>query len=133
MRADETLLRLLRASGAGPAEMEEIAESIRKWSRGSSFIDVHETARKHTVGATMSEEPDNNFATAEENLVALQEWLAEIDQKAPRSIDKWFATSVLKATHRAYGHLRSGRLTDTSYTSWEPPCQLWERIRKTRA
>ncbi len=66
----------------------------------------------------MSEEPYNNFATAEENLVALQEWLAEIDQKAPRSIDKWFATSVLRATHRAYGHLRSGRLTDTSYTAW---------------
>jgi hypothetical protein len=64
------------------------------------------------------EEPDSSFVTAEENLVILQEWLSAVEQKAPQSNDRWFVTSVLKATERAYGHLRSGRLTDTSYTAW---------------
>jgi hypothetical protein len=46
VRTDETLLRLLKASGATPAEMDEIERDIARWSRGSVFVDVNETGRR---------------------------------------------------------------------------------------
>jgi hypothetical protein len=46
VRTEETLLRLLKASGATTAEMEEIERDISRWGRGSIFIDVNETGRR---------------------------------------------------------------------------------------
>jgi hypothetical protein len=46
VRSEETLLRLLKASGANPAQMEEIENSIRQWGRGSTFISVNDTGRR---------------------------------------------------------------------------------------
>jgi hypothetical protein len=43
---EETLLRLLKASGATPADMEEIERDICRWGRGSKFIDVNEPVRR---------------------------------------------------------------------------------------
>jgi hypothetical protein len=40
---EATLLRLLKASGATPTDMEEIERDIRRWGRGSIFLDVSET------------------------------------------------------------------------------------------
>jgi hypothetical protein len=46
VRTEATLLRLLKASGATAAEMDEIERDIRRWGRSSSFIDVNETGRQ---------------------------------------------------------------------------------------
>ena len=46
VRTDDTLLRLLKVSGATPAEMEEIERDISGWGRGSIFLDVNETGRR---------------------------------------------------------------------------------------
>jgi hypothetical protein len=43
VRTEETLLRLLKASGATAAAMEEIERDISRWGRDSIFIDVNET------------------------------------------------------------------------------------------
>jgi hypothetical protein len=42
---NETLLRLLKASGATTATMEEIKRDISRWCRGSVYIQVNETGR----------------------------------------------------------------------------------------
>jgi hypothetical protein len=46
VRTDATLLRLLKASGANPAQMDEIERDMRQQTRGSTFIDVNETGRR---------------------------------------------------------------------------------------
>ena len=46
VRTGATLLRLLKASGATVAEMEEIERDISRWGRGSSFIEVNEIGRR---------------------------------------------------------------------------------------
>jgi hypothetical protein len=43
VRTEETLLRLLKASSATTAQMEEIERDIARWVRGSTLIDVNET------------------------------------------------------------------------------------------
>jgi hypothetical protein len=43
---EATLLRIFRASGATPADMEEIERDIARWGRGSILIDVNETGRR---------------------------------------------------------------------------------------
>jgi hypothetical protein len=43
---EETLLRLLKASGATPGELEEIERDIQRWGRGSTFIEVNEIGRR---------------------------------------------------------------------------------------
>jgi hypothetical protein len=40
-----TLIRLLKASGATTATMEEIKRDISRWGRGSVYIQVNETGR----------------------------------------------------------------------------------------
>jgi hypothetical protein len=46
VRTQETLLRLLKASGATPSDMDEIERDISRWGRGSIFIDVNENGRR---------------------------------------------------------------------------------------
>jgi hypothetical protein len=46
VRTEATLLRLLKASGAKPAELEEIERDMKQQGRGSTFIDVNETGRR---------------------------------------------------------------------------------------
>jgi hypothetical protein len=46
MQTEETLLRLFKASGATTAEMDEAERDIRRWGRGSTFIEVNETGRR---------------------------------------------------------------------------------------
>jgi hypothetical protein len=46
VRTEGTLLRLLKASGAATAELEEIERDIGRWGRGSTLIDVNETGRQ---------------------------------------------------------------------------------------
>jgi hypothetical protein len=46
VRTQETLLRLLKASGATPSEMEEIERDMKQQSRGSTCITVNETGRR---------------------------------------------------------------------------------------
>jgi hypothetical protein len=46
VRRDETLLRLLQACGATPAELGEVARSMVRLGRGSTYIDVNETGRR---------------------------------------------------------------------------------------
>jgi hypothetical protein len=46
VRTEETLLRLFKASGATPAEMEEIERDMKQQGRGSTFIEVNETERR---------------------------------------------------------------------------------------
>lgn len=46
VRTQETLLRLLKASGATPSEMEEIERDMKQQGRGSTFITVNETGRR---------------------------------------------------------------------------------------
>jgi hypothetical protein len=46
VRTQETLLRLLQARGATPAEMDEIERDAGRWGRGSTFIRVNETGRR---------------------------------------------------------------------------------------
>jgi hypothetical protein len=43
VRTDATLLRLLKASGANPAQMDEIERDMRQQTRGSTF---NETGRR---------------------------------------------------------------------------------------
>ena len=45
VRTDETLLRLFKASGATPTQMDEIERDIKRWGRGSTLLDVNETGR----------------------------------------------------------------------------------------
>jgi hypothetical protein len=45
VRKDETLLRLFKASGATPEQMEEVQRDMKLWGRGSAFIEVTETGR----------------------------------------------------------------------------------------
>ena len=42
----KTLLRLLKASGGSPAEMEEIECDMKQQGLGSTFIEVNETGRR---------------------------------------------------------------------------------------
>ena len=49
VRTEATLLRLLKASGATPAEMDEIERDMKqqgRGGRGSTFIEVNETGRR---------------------------------------------------------------------------------------
>jgi hypothetical protein len=46
VRTEETLLRLLKASGATPAEMDEIERDMKQQGRGSTFIEANETGRR---------------------------------------------------------------------------------------
>ena len=46
VRTEATLLRLLKASGATPAEMDEIERDMKQQGRGSTFIEVNETGRR---------------------------------------------------------------------------------------
>jgi hypothetical protein len=46
VRTDETLLRLLKASGATPVQLEEVARDMERWGRGSTFIDCNDTGRR---------------------------------------------------------------------------------------
>jgi hypothetical protein len=46
VRTDATLFRLLRACGANPVQMEEIAANMRRSGRGSTFIDVKDTGHR---------------------------------------------------------------------------------------
>jgi hypothetical protein len=46
VRTDETLLRLLKASGANPEQMGEIIRDINRWGRGSTFLELIETGRR---------------------------------------------------------------------------------------
>jgi hypothetical protein len=43
VRTQDTLLRLLQACGATPAEMDEVERDAGRWGRGSTFINVNET------------------------------------------------------------------------------------------
>jgi hypothetical protein len=43
--SDEALLHQLQASGATPGQMEEIQRDMKRWGRGSTFIEVTETGR----------------------------------------------------------------------------------------
>jgi hypothetical protein len=45
-RTEETLLRLLKASGATTAELDEIERDMKQQGRGSMFIDINETGRR---------------------------------------------------------------------------------------
>ena len=45
IRKEETLLRLLVASGATPEQMEEVERDIKQWGGGSALIGVTETGR----------------------------------------------------------------------------------------
>jgi hypothetical protein len=49
VRTEETLLRLLKASGATPAEMDEIERDMKQQGRGSTFIEVNETGAESWV------------------------------------------------------------------------------------
>jgi hypothetical protein len=40
------LIRLMKASGAGPIELEEISRDMRRWGRGSTFIDVSDAGKR---------------------------------------------------------------------------------------
>jgi len=46
VQEDETLLRVLAASGATPAELDEIANDMMQRGRGSTFIGLSETGRR---------------------------------------------------------------------------------------
>jgi hypothetical protein len=46
VRTEATLLRLLKASGANVAELEEIERDMKQQGRGSTFITVNETGRR---------------------------------------------------------------------------------------
>ena|ERR1700733_988250 len=46
VRTNETLLRLLKASGATTAQMDEIADDMRRMGRGSTFIEVNDVGYK---------------------------------------------------------------------------------------
>jgi hypothetical protein len=46
VRTEETLLRLLKASGATPAELDEIERDMKQQGRSSTFISVNETGRR---------------------------------------------------------------------------------------
>jgi hypothetical protein len=46
VRTEETLLPLLKASGATPAQMDEMADDMRRMGRGSTFIEVNEVGHK---------------------------------------------------------------------------------------
>jgi hypothetical protein len=46
VRTDETLLRLLKASAATPAQVDEIANDMTRRGRWSTFIEVNETGRR---------------------------------------------------------------------------------------
>jgi len=43
VRTEATLLRLLKARGATPIEMDEIERDMKQQGRGSTFIDANET------------------------------------------------------------------------------------------
>jgi hypothetical protein len=51
VRSDQTLLRLFKASGATPPEVDEIERDIGRWGRGSTFIEVN----LPTPGATSTQ------------------------------------------------------------------------------
>jgi hypothetical protein len=46
MATDEMLLRLMKASGAGPIELQEVERSMKRWARGSTFIDVTDVGKR---------------------------------------------------------------------------------------
>ena len=46
VQEDETLLRVLAASGATPAELDEIANDMMQRGRGSTFVGLSETGRR---------------------------------------------------------------------------------------
>jgi hypothetical protein len=46
VRTEETLLRLLKASGATTAELEEIERDVKQQGRGSTLIDINEIGRR---------------------------------------------------------------------------------------
>jgi hypothetical protein len=46
IRKDETLLRLLVASGATPEQMEEVERDMKQRGGGSTLIEVNETGRQ---------------------------------------------------------------------------------------
>jgi hypothetical protein len=46
VRTDETLLRLLKASGANPEQMGEIIRDMNRWGRASTFLELTETGRR---------------------------------------------------------------------------------------
>jgi hypothetical protein len=46
VRTDETLVRLLKASGATLAELDEIQRDMKQQGRGSTFIEVNEIGRR---------------------------------------------------------------------------------------
>jgi hypothetical protein len=43
---DEMLIRLMKASGAGPVELDEISRDMRRWGRGSTPIDVSDVGKR---------------------------------------------------------------------------------------
>jgi hypothetical protein len=46
VQEDETLLRVLAASGATPAQLDEVVKDMRRWGRGSTFIDINDAGRR---------------------------------------------------------------------------------------
>jgi hypothetical protein len=46
VQEDETLLRVLAASGATPAQLDEVVKDMRRWGRGSTFIEVNDAGRR---------------------------------------------------------------------------------------
>ena len=42
----EMLIRLMKASGAGPIELQEVERDMRRWARGSTFIDVTDVGKR---------------------------------------------------------------------------------------
>jgi hypothetical protein len=58
-----------------------------------------------TIYSDMTDDP--RVKAAEVNIILLQERLTAIEG-APKNLDQWLATSLLKSAHRAYIHLRHG-------------------------
>jgi hypothetical protein len=46
VRTEATLLRLLKASGANVAELDEIERDMKQQGRGSAFIEINENGRR---------------------------------------------------------------------------------------
>lgn len=61
---------------------------------------------------------DPRIKAAEASVLALQQCLSAMESGAPETHDRWIATALLKAAHRAYVHLDHGWPGDTTYSAW---------------
>jgi Family of unknown function (DUF5677) len=76
------------------------------------------TIAESTRCETMSSD-DPRAKNFELQLTILEEWLAGLEgSTTARTGEGWLFISLLKSTRRAYGHLRNGWQSDSTYTAW---------------